>query len=256
MPLLVPSPLDPKMMHLVLPSERVSVHDVILPPTPPHRLQAALAGMLEEQLLDDPADLHFAVAPNAAVAMKTGSTFEVMVCDKAWLKSVCDKVQAEGHTLIKIVPESAAAQAAGWNLAQFEFRVQSRWSTQLKAILRAVWQAPEWRAARVAVLMIVLVQILGLNVWAWRDRSALDAKREQINQILTQTFPETKVVIDAPMQMTKSLAAQRLASGMLDGKGLEALLAEKSNLGGAISQINYANGELKIVQDAGQRSAP
>jgi general secretion pathway protein L len=179
--------------------------------------------------------------------MKSGRSFEVMVCDKGWLKSVCEKYQAEGHTLTAIVPESLSAQATGWNLAQFEFRVQSRSSSQLRAITRAVWQAPEWRAARLAVFTLVFVQIVGLNIWAWRDRAILEAERDQVSQILMQTFPETKVVVDAPLQMTKSLERQRLAGGVLDSQGLEVLLAEKASSPTAINQVAFARGELRSL---------
>ncbi|MDI9334117.1 MAG: type II secretion system protein GspL [Cytophagales bacterium] len=243
---LIPSPLDAKSTHLVLPSARLSAHTVTLPPTPPHRLQAALAGVLEEQLLDDPADLHFAVAPHAVAAMRAGQPFEVMVCDKAWLKDVLRKYQTEGQTIAAIVPEEAAYQALGWNLAQFEFKPQARWRYGLQGALAALWREPAWRVARVGLLALVLVQMVGLNVGAWRDRAALQAGREQVASLLLQTFPDTQVVVDAPLQMTKALARLRAASGAPDTQGLEAQLAQKAKLGKPLEQIDFANGELKV----------
>lgn len=238
--------LDMSVSNLALPMTRLSVHTVMLPPTPAHRLQAALGGALEEQLLDEPADLHFAVAPDAAAAMKAGRSFEVMVCDKAWLKALLDKALQQGQNITFIVPESAQYQATGWNLAQFEFRPQPRWSHQLQAGVRALCFAPQWRLARVAVLVLLLVQIVGLNVWAWRDRAALQAGREQIEGVLTQTFPETKVVVDAPVQMEKALARLRATAGALDAQGLEAQLASKAIPDKPLTQVDYANGDLKV----------
>lgn len=237
--------------QLVLPSDRVSVHTVTLPPTPLHRMQAALGGALEEQLLDDPADLHFAVASDAATAMKAGRPFDVMVCDKAWLKALLDNALQQGQNITSIVPESAEHQAAGWNLAQFDFKPQPRWSQRLQAGVRAMCFAPQWRLARAAVAVLLLVHIVGLNVWAWRDKAALQAGREQIALVLTQTFPETQVVIDAPVQMERALARLRAGSGSLDAQGLEAQLASKATADKAFksfSQVDYANNELKVIE--------
>lgn len=240
----MPSPTP--STQLVLPSDRVSVHAVTLPPTPTHRLQAALGGALEEQLLDEPADLHFAVAPDATAAMKAGRAFEVMVCDKVWLKALLDKAMQQGQSITSIVPESVVAQAAGWNLAQFEFKPQPRWSHRLQAGVRALCFAPEWRLSRIALVALLLVQIVGMNVWAWRDRASLQASREQIESVLTQTFPETKVVVDAPVQMEKALARLRSAAGAQDAQGLEAQLARKALPDKSLDLVDYVNGDLRV----------
>lgn len=245
---LTPSPLDPKSMHLMLPADRLSVHEITLPPTPAHRLQAALAGALEEQLLDDPADLHFALAPDAAAHIRAGRPFEVMVCEKAWLKGLLTKLAAEGHTIAAIQPESKERQFVGWNLAQFDFRTQPRITALLQGTASMAWRAPEWRWARIGLLALVVVQLIGVNIWAWRDRAELDTKREQINRILMQTYPETQVVVDAPVQMAKALGRDRAKRGGQDNQGLEAQLASKAIAGKAYSQVDYANNELKLTE--------
>ena len=245
---LTPSPLDPKSMHLVLPADRISLHEITLPPTPAHRLQAALAGALEEQLLDDPADLHFALAPDAASHIQAGRPFEVMVCEKAWLKDLLAKLAAEGHTIAAIQPEPAGRQFVGWNLAQFDFRPKPRLMVLLQGTASIAWQAPEWRWARIGLLSLAVVQLLGINIWAWRDRADLETQREQINRILMQTYPETQVVADAPVQMAKALTRDRAARGGQDDQGLEAQLASKAIAGKAYSQVDYANYELKLTE--------
>ncbi len=245
---LTPSSLDPKSMNLVLPAERFSVHEVTLPPTPAHRVQAALAGALEEQLLDDPADLHFALAPDAASSMKAGRPFEVMVCDKAWLKGLLVKLTAEGHTIAAITPEAGERQFVGWNLAQFDLRAQPRLTALLQATASMAWRASDWRWARFGLLALVIVHIVGLNLWAWRDRTDLDAQREQINRLLLQTYPETQVVVDASAQMAKALARDKAMRGGLGSQSLETQLASQAIAGKAYSQIDYANNELKLTE--------
>ncbi len=245
---LIASSTKPKTKCLVLPTNRISMHEVLLPPTPPHRLQAALAGLLEEQLLDSPADLHFAIAPDAAIAMKEGRGFHVMACDRAWLTDLVTKVKDQGISFSAIVPESKELQMAGWDLAQFDFRPRSRTSSQVQAWTSAVWRSPSWRWARIAFVALIVVNIIGINVWTWRDRADLAAKRAQINQILLEAYPETKVVMDAPAQMQKSLEKDRAQHGITQGQSMDEQLAEQAVAGKEYSQINYANGELKLQE--------
>ena len=98
---------------LLVDATQLSWHRVQLPKgasSNSARLRAVLVGLLEDQLLDDPAVLHFALEPGAA---KDASTW-VAVCDKAWLRSSLQALEATGITVARIVPEltpSAPADA-------------------------------------------------------------------------------------------------------------------------------------------------
>jgi type II secretory pathway component PulL len=229
---------------LTLPSEHLSVLSVRLPPTPPHRLQAALAGALEEELLDEPADLHFALAHNAYEDIKTGRVFEVMVCNKAWLRSLVDQRAQKGGATLHIVPNDPVLQAAHWDLAQFDFAPRAAWRGMLIGILSDLLRSPEWRAARIAILLIVIAHLVGINVWAWRDRMALADKRAQINRILLQTYPSTAIVVDASAQMLRATQTMRIRGGALGEQDLERQLAK---LGQPAAQIDYVAGTLKVA---------
>ncbi len=232
------------MTTLALPPEHLSVLTVLLPPTPVHRIPAALAGALEEDLLDDPADLHFALAPDAASNMKAGQPFEVMVCNKAWLRQLIDARSEQNQLTQRIQPDDAALQAAGWDLAQFDFAPQTALRSQLSSAFNTVMQTPQWRAARVGALMLLVVQLIGVNVWAWRERSVLADKRTEVNRILQQSFPATVLVVDAPAQMQRAVQALRTQSGALSSNDLESQLTQ---LGKPVTQIDYQSGQLKVL---------
>ena len=87
----------------VLPATEVGWHRITVPKAPPSRLRAALAGLLEEHLLDDDADVHLALAPNA----KAGEEAWVAAVDKAWLSSWIAAIEAGGATLDRVVPALA-----------------------------------------------------------------------------------------------------------------------------------------------------
>jgi len=309
----------------VVPVQALSWHRVELPRgvaagTP--RLRAALEGVLEERLLDEPEALHFALQPKAAA----GEAW-VAACDRSWLQRALQLLEAADRPATRIVPEFTpegsgalfavgeperallvsageggvlwlplgaaslpllpalpedaprvaepavaalaeqllqtkleleqppqrwlrAAQSA-WDLAQFEFASTGR--TRAFKKLAAGWadwvRAPQWRPARWAAVLLVAANLLGLNAWAWKERSALAGKREAMQKVLTTTFPSVKVVVDAPVQMEREVAALRLRSGMASGRDFEALLAA---LGAAVppgrtpAALEYSGGELRV----------
>jgi general secretion pathway protein L len=124
------------------------------------------------------------------------------------------------------------ARSYGVDLAQGELAVRGsgRWLQQASTVLRDLVAAPAWRAARYGLALLLLVQVVGLNAWAWKERSSLQAKKQQATQLLTQTFPNVKVVVDAPLQMQREVAALRLASGAIGNRDFESLYARFSAL--------------------------
>ena len=143
-----------------------------------------------------------------------------------------------------------AAQSA-WDLAQLEFSSSGR--TRAMKKLGTAWSdlmaAPQWRAARWGTLLLVAVNLLGLNAWGWREHSALAQKREAVRQTLTQTFPQVKVVVDPPVQMEKEVAALRQATGAVSGRDLEAMLGALASAMPSprtASGLEFNAGELRV----------
>lgn len=310
----------------VVPAALLSWHRVELPKgttARSPRLRAVLEGLLEDQLLDEPEALHFALQPHAR---GTGALW-VATCDRAWLRQALQALEAAERPAARIVPEFApegpptlyatgdpqqpvlvlagdqgvmalplSAQAVSllpqlpddtpcaaepavaalaeqvlqrrpvlqhaaerwlqsarsdWDLAQFEFSSSGR--ARAFKRLGTAWAdllaAPQWRPARWGALLLVAVNLLGLNAWAWRERSALEEKRDAVRRILTQTFPQVKVVVDAPVQMERQVADLRQATGAASGRDLETLLGALATAAPperSINAVEFANGELRV----------
>jgi len=87
---------------LVLADTDVSWHRVAIPKAPAARLRAALIGVLEEQLLDDPQAMHLALAPGGS----GGQTTWVAALDKAWFAAELSALEKAGLQVERAVPIS------------------------------------------------------------------------------------------------------------------------------------------------------
>lgn len=283
---------------LVLPAQCLSWQRLDLPRVPRMRLPQALAGLLEERLLCDPAQLHFAVAPDASPGQPTW----VAVCDKVWLRQVLMFFEAGGWPVSRVVPQAAplplgsparwqvvgrpdaawllrsaddgvqclpfdalaadwlcldashtqaepalaawveqitgapvavcslgqslqkAAQSP-WSLAQFDLaiRLQQRWLSEALRQWRLWLADTAWRPLRWGLLACVLVQVIGLNAWAWNERLALQAKQAALGQLLNRYFPSLPVV-DPALQFQRELIALQRATSALAADDLETLM--------------------------------
>lgn len=332
---LLPDPGRTGEVVAVVPARALSWQRVTLPQgatTSAVRLRSVLEGLLEEQLLDEPAQLHFALAPDAQI----GEITWVAVCDRNWLRQTLQLLESAGRSVGRIVPEfapgssdsrevyalgvpeeaqlvltstspdqavnvlplNAATLALGthsadpdqavsvraepavagitekllnrsvelstthqrslvaargnWNLAQLEFSSSGR-TRALRSVsggLNAFLRAPQWRAARWALGLAIVAQIIGLNMAAYKERQSLAAKESGIRSTLQQTFPNVKVVVDAPVQMEREVAQLRQAAGSLSHRDLEPLLAAT---GAALpanqipAMVEFADSELHLT---------
>ena len=137
-----------------------------------------------------------------------------------------------------------------WDLAQFEFASSGRARAlkRLSAGWGEVLRAPAWRPARWAAVLLVAIQLAGLNASAWKERADLEAKRDAMRRTLVETFPEVRVIVDAPVQMERQVAALRQQTGVASPRDLDALLgalAMALPAGRTPSALEYGGGELR-----------
>ena len=145
-----------------------------------------------------------------------------------------------------------AALQNGWDQAQFGFQAhpQARLRKTAQRLSSQLWHQPQWRLARWGVGTLLLSQLLGLNAWAWKTRNDWQAQQQSWTQILRESFPQTTVVVDAPLQMTQQVAQLRERVGMLGPTDLESML---SALGQALPsqlaaprQWRFEAGQLRL----------
>lgn len=310
----------------VLAPADVAFHRLTCPKAPAGRLRAALAGMLEEQVLDEVDQLHLSLAPDA----RPGEETWVAAIDRAWLSAelaalesagvVVDRVvpglwpdaQAHGHfhvpldedkprTLLTwadaqgvstwplqgslsrgLLPEplaedtlwtadpAAAAPAerwlgqpvqvlgmgarllasaqSGWNLRQFDLAARHRGLALLRDAGKQ-FLTPGWRPVRLGLVGLVLAHLVGLNAWAWMQRTELQTRRTAVTNLLRTTHPQVRAVLDAPLQMARENELLRASAGRPGDTDLEPLLQAAASVwpdGRPPQLLRYENGRLSL----------
>jgi general secretion pathway protein L len=306
--------------------------------TDPARVRAVLAGAMEEQLLDEPERVHFALFAAHTAPVTDVRLLWVAVCDRTWLQTSLAALEAAGHPVTRIVAEHEPLQAqepaqayvsanltpaqvvlvsrggvstlplceaavalvrqsveggaqpdiaaepgvlalaerafnvpvtpqtrpqrlllaaqSGWNLAQLDCSASraDRVGKSLAVAWQALLHAPRWRPLRWGLVALLVVQVVALNALAWREQSQLEAKRVAVRSVLSQTFPQVTVIVDAPVQMQREVAALARSRGAITGGGLAPVMAEFSAMDPAkttLKAIDLVANEVRLTVTGG-----
>ena len=158
--------------------------------------------------------------------------------------------------------QSAQSQ---WELAQFEQRLSGDGEgiKRLRRAWQTFWQTAPWQPARWGLVAILLANVIGLNAWAWQQKTSVEAKRTQLGALLTKAFPGVKVVVDPQLQMAKEMALLRQATGAISAQNFESILSTFSSSAGVniestaiefvantvtLKGVKLADAELSMVQ--------
>jgi general secretion pathway protein L len=126
-----------------------------------------------------------------------------------------------------VLPDAERALQAlrsPWNLRQFDLVPHHRGMLAVRDALRKV-SGPDWRPVRIGLVALVLLQVVGLNVWAWQLDRAVADKRRALTQVLQTAHPQVRAVLDAPLQMQRETEQLRAVAGKPGPTDLEPLMA-------------------------------
>jgi general secretion pathway protein L len=168
-----------------------------------------------------------ATAANAALAGASAQEPATVLAEPS-AAALAEQLFHSPATLQSPAQRALAAAQSPWDLAQFSLlRTRgTRTRKRLNAWSHSLLQAPQWRAARWAVVALVAVNLVGLQAWAWKEKTEQAAKRAAIQSVLVTTFPDVRVVVDAPLQMARALADLQRQSGTAASADLETLLVQ------------------------------
>ncbi|MFN6993041.1 MAG: type II secretion system protein GspL [Aquincola tertiaricarbonis] len=110
-----------------------------------------------------------------------------------------------------------------WNLRQFDLAPRHRGMQAVREAWRR-FMSPAFRPVRWGLASLVVVQIVGLNLWAWHERGEIESRRLAMLQVLRTAHPQVRAVLDAPLQMARETEQLRVAAGKPGETDLEGLL--------------------------------
>lgn len=211
-----------RVVPMAWPDEPPAGHFHALPGTPAGSLQGAvltwansdgvatvrLDGGLARSLIPAPAPAatRWTAAPMAAVAAEQwlGAPVNVMPTEQRLLQA--------GRSL--------------WNLRQFDLARRTKGARAFGDWLRQA-RSPAWRPVRIGVALFLAAQVVGLNLWAWHEKSAVDARRSAVQALVKKTFPRVSagdVQRDAAAVMLRETQSLRTLAGKAGESDLEPML--------------------------------
>ena len=137
-----------------------------------------------------------------------------------------------------------------WNLRQFDLAARARGSRFVRDNWKRVW-SPAWRPARIGVLALVVLHVIGINLWALHQRSEIERRKQAMVTLLKAAHPQVGTIVDAPVQMRRATDSLRAAAGRVGDADLEAAMAAATQAwpdGQApIQALRFEQGKLTLV---------
>ena len=130
---------------------------------------------------------------------------------------------------VNVMPTEHRLLQAGrslWNLRQFDLARKTRGARAIADWARQM-TSPAWRPVRIGLACFVVAQIVGLNLWAWHQKSAVESRRAAIQALVKKTFPrvgEADIQRDPAAVMLRETQALRTLAGKAGDGDLEPML--------------------------------
>ena len=195
------------------------------------RLQGGLARALVPS--PAPAETRWSATPGAVAAAEQ------------WLGGPV-RVMAPGQRLLQ-------AARSLWNLRQFDLARRTRGGRALRDSARKFF-GPRWRPVRIGIAALVVAQILGLNLWAWHQRNAIEAKQLAMQSLVKATYPNVSlqdVQRDADAVMQRETQALRTLAGKPGDADLEPMLQAAASAWPAdrppVDTMRFETGRLTLA---------
>jgi general secretion pathway protein L len=172
-----------------------------------------------------------------------------------WSASPAVAAQAERWLGVPVAVRADADHALQavrslWNLRQFDLAARARGSRFLRDNWKRVW-SPAWRPARIGALALVVLHVVGINLWALHQRSEIERRKQAMVTLLKAAHPQVGTIVDAPVQMRRATDSLRAAAGRVGDADLESALAAATQAwpdGQApIQALRFEQGNLTLV---------
>lgn len=137
-----------------------------------------------------------------------------------------------------------------WNLRQFDLAARARGARWLRDAWRRAF-SPAWRPARIGLLALVVLNLVGINLWALRQRAEIEGRKEAMVALVKASHPQIGTIVDAPLQMRRATDTLRAAAGRVGDADFEAALAAATlawpDGQAPVQSLRFEAGKLTLV---------
>ena len=110
---------------------------------------------------------------------------------------------------------------------------------------------PGWRPLRWGVVALLLVQVVGLNLWAFQQRGTIADKQASMGQLLKTSFPQVRDPREPALQMQRETDSLRALAGRPGDTDFEPMmLAAAAAWPGdrpPVDNLRYESGKLTLA---------
>ena len=114
--------------------------------------------------------------------------------------------------------------------------------------------SPQWRPVRFGLAALAAAQIVGLNLWAWHQRSSIEARQKGIQAAVRAAFPRASdldIQRDAAAVAQREVQALRTLAGKPGENDLETMLMAAASAWPAdrpaVDTLRYESGRLTLA---------
>jgi len=109
--------------------------------------------------------------------------------------------------------------------------------------------SPQWSWSRQALVVCLVVNLIGLNAWAWIERASLQHREADLSRLIKESFPSIGLVVDPSTQMQREMKKLKHTHGQSAEGDLEFMLSAAATYLPAnfkLQSFDYSPGELRL----------
>ena len=151
--------------------------------------------------------------------LRASATPAVAAAAERWLGAPVPVLPAAQRALI--------AARSLWNLRQFDLTARHRGARALADAWRQL-QSPAWRPVRIGLVTLVVLQLVGLNLWALHLGGEANERQQAMATLLRASYPSASTALAPDVEMERQTSVLRSAAGRAGAGDLEPMLQAAS----------------------------
>ena len=173
-----------------------------------------------------------------------------ILCEPHWVQSTSEALGREPK-LYSVSQRMLDASLSNWDAATGEWEQSRsfRFYRNIQKLYTEFMHHAKWSLARQALLGLVVLNLVGLNLWSWIEGVNIKSSEQELSKLLKETFPAIGLIVDPSLQMQREMKRLKHARGQSATGDLESMLsavAQQLPPNYRLQSFNYSANELRL----------